>query len=236
MGITHAHVGAGQSERGQRETSCLSVHLAVLAEAEKETVGIIDLDPQANVYAWREVRGTNAPNVFPGTADDLPKMIDAAATLGVTLTLIDTPSKVDATVLVAIRAADLIIMPTRAGLFDVAALKDTVKLLVMAEKLPAALAVINNFDPDRTAAVISEASAVLEGFGIAISPLTFPIGRTWRRPSRRAGASRRPTRRASPPTRSARSGPISITSRRPRQQHQRSEEGRRHEPETAATT
>ena len=162
------------SQKGGSGKSCLSVHLAVLAEAEKETVGIIDLDPQANVYAWREVRGTNAPNVFPGTADDLPKMIDAAATLGVTLTLIDTPSKVDATVLVAIRAADLIIMPTRAGLFDVAALKDTVKLLVMAEKLPAALAVINNFDPDRTAAVISEASAVLDGFGIAISAVHVP--------------------------------------------------------------
>ena len=49
----------------------------------------------------------------------------------------DTPSKVDATVLVAIRAADLIIMPTRAGLFDVAALKDTVKLLEMADDIRA---------------------------------------------------------------------------------------------------
>ncbi len=162
------------SQKGGSGKSTLAAHLAVFAEVEGETVGIIDLDPQANVYAWREVRGTNAPNVFPGTVEALPKMIDAAATLGVTLTLIDTPSKVDATVLVAIRAADLIITPTRAGLFDVAALKDTVKLLAMAEKLPAAVAVINNFDPDKEATVIPEASAVLHGFGIAISSAHVP--------------------------------------------------------------
>jgi chromosome partitioning protein len=162
------------SQKGGSGCSTLAVHLAVLAEAEGETVGIIDLDPQASVYEWHEVRGTNAPNVFPGTVDALPKMIDAAATLGVTLTLIDTPSKVDATVLAAIRAADLVIMPTRAGLFDVAALKDTVKLLVMTEKLPAALAVINNFDPSRRATVVPEASAVLEGFGIAVSSVHVP--------------------------------------------------------------
>ena len=162
------------SQKGGSGCSTLAVHLAVLAEAEGEMVGIIDLDPQANVYEWHEVRGTNAPNVFPGTVEALPKMIDAAATLGITLTLIDTPSKVDATVLAAIRAADLIITPTRAGLFDVAALKDTVKLLEMTEKLPAALAVLNNFDPDKRATVVPEASAVLEGFGIAVSSVHVP--------------------------------------------------------------
>jgi chromosome partitioning protein len=162
------------SQKGGSGKSTLAVHLAVLAEEEGETVAIIDLDPQANVVAWHEVRGTNQPNVFPGAPEQLTKMVEAAETLGITLVLIDTPSKVDDTALAAIRAADLIVVPTRAGLFDVAALKDTVKLLEMAEKLGAATAVINDFDPDKKRAVVAEASVVLEGFGIPVSPAHIP--------------------------------------------------------------
>ena len=162
------------SEKGGSGKSTLAVHLSVLAEEEGETVCIIDMDPQANAVAWHEVRGTNEPNVFAGTPDQLPKMLDAAATLSITLAIVDTPSKVDEAALAAIRAADLIIAPTRAGLFDVAALRDTVRLLEMAEQMPFAIAVINDFDVAKRKATISEATAVLESFGIPISPVHIP--------------------------------------------------------------
>jgi hypothetical protein len=69
---------------------------------------------------------------FEIAANDVPGAISKAPNFGISLVLIDTPGYSDAPALAAIPAADLTICPTRASLFDVAALKDTVALLDLA--------------------------------------------------------------------------------------------------------
>jgi hypothetical protein len=74
--------------------------------------------------------------VLATAAEKLGELTGAAGSLGVTFILMMR--------LPAIWAADLVIAPTLAGLFDLGALADTVRLLRFADKLPA-VAVINAF-------------------------------------------------------------------------------------------
>jgi chromosome partitioning protein len=70
--------------------------------------------------------------------------------------------------LVAIRAADQIIMPVRPSFLDVAALRDTVRLLEMAEKVDAAVAVLNAV-PSR-GSLADEAEEALGAFKVRVAP------------------------------------------------------------------
>jgi chromosome partitioning protein len=156
--------------KGGSGKSTLATNIAVRGEEAKETVLLVDLDAQSSATLWGQQRGSKKPTVFEGRPDKLTDIIDSAKTLGVTLIIIDTPSKNDATQLAAIRAADLIICPAMVDLFSLAGLQDTARLLEMAEKLHAAVAVVNNLDETGAAANLGEAQAVLKKIGMTMSP------------------------------------------------------------------
>jgi chromosome partitioning protein len=158
------------SQKGGSGKSTLCTQLATYAEQQGEIVCIVDLDPQTNAVLWSQIRGTKEPMVLAAAVEKLSDILAAAETLGVTLVMIDTPSKVDHAPLAAIRAADLIIAPTRASLFDLAALSDTVRLLRTAGKLEAAVGVINCVPSAKEAATVAHASLALERIGLAIAP------------------------------------------------------------------
>ena len=102
------------SQKGGSGKSTLCTNLSVVAEQVGETCCIIDVDPQANALLWHERRGTNQPMVIEATYDKLADVVAAAGTIGVTLVLIDTPGKIDAGALAAIKLADTIVCPTSA--------------------------------------------------------------------------------------------------------------------------
>src|SRR5262249_940378 len=135
-----------------------------------ETVLIIDLDPQSSAALWHFERKTNKPLVLDGQPDKLTDIIASASTLGVSLCLIDSPSKLDAIALAAIRAADMLICPTLPDLFNLGRLQDTVQLLETAEKLNVTVGVINNVDKAGEEARIGEATAVMEKFKMVVCP------------------------------------------------------------------
>jgi len=147
----------------------LCTNLAVVAEAAGETCCIIDVDPQANALLWHERRGTNQPMVIDATYEKLPELIPAARTMGVTLVMIDTPGKIDAGALAAIKLADTIVCPTLGDLFSLGSIQDTVRLLEAAEKLGAAVSVINNVDETGKKQTLAEATAVLESFTLPLA-------------------------------------------------------------------
>ena len=157
-------------QKGGSGKSTICTNLAVHAEENGETVLIVDLDPQSSATLWHSERGTNKPNVLDAIPDKLNEIIKSAATLGVTLCLIDSPSKLDATALAAIRAADMIVCPTLPDLFNLGSLQDTVQLLETADKLAATVGVINNVDEAGAAARIGEATAVMGNLGMAVCP------------------------------------------------------------------
>jgi cellulose biosynthesis protein BcsQ len=53
----------------------------------------VDLDPQTSATLWHSARGTNKPLVLDAIPDKLTDIVASASTLGVTLCLLDSPSK-----------------------------------------------------------------------------------------------------------------------------------------------
>jgi chromosome partitioning protein len=156
------------SQKGGSGKTTLATHLAVHAEEQGETVALIDLDPQASAVAWHRVRGSDVPTVAAVSPEDLAGRIEAVEAAGVTLAIIDTAPHTDQGALAAIRVADQIVMPVRPSFLDVAALRDTVRLLEMAEKVDAAIAVINAV-PAR-GGLADEAEEALRSFKVKVAP------------------------------------------------------------------
>jgi chromosome partitioning protein len=156
-------------QKGGSGKSTICTNLAVCGEERGETVLIVDLDPQSSATLWHSERGTNKPLVLDGQPDKLTDIIASASTLGVTLCLIDSPSKLDAIALAVIRAAEMVICPTLPDLFNLGSLQDTVQLLKAAGKLDVTVGVINNVDKAGEEARIGEATAVMAKFKMAVS-------------------------------------------------------------------
>src|SRR6516164_10917123 len=83
-------------QKGGSGKSTIATNLAVCGEEQGETVLIVDLDPQTSATLWHSARGTNKPLVLDGQPDKLTQIIVSASNLGVTLCMIDSPSKIDA--------------------------------------------------------------------------------------------------------------------------------------------
>ena len=160
-------------QKGGSGKSTTCTNLSVHAEEKGETVLIVDLDPQSSATLWNHERGSNKPMVIDGQPERLADILKSAATLGVTLCMIDAPSKIDATALTAIRSADMVISPTMPDLFNLGSLQDTVSLLEAADKLGATVAVINNVDEAGAAAKIGQANAALESFNVLVCPVVI---------------------------------------------------------------
>ena len=160
------------SQKGGVGKTSLSVHLAVHATSCGERVVIIDLDPQENAKAWHTRRGDEStpPMVIPVVPENLGKVLDAAKTLEMTLVIVDTAGKLDATTLTIIRAADLIISPSLPNLFDMDALRASVDLIQKARKLDSAICVINGLFHKGAKQDFLDAQMQAEAIGIRVSP------------------------------------------------------------------
>jgi chromosome partitioning protein len=157
-------------QKGGSGKSTICTNLGVVGEEKGETVLIVDLDPQSSATLWHSERGTNKPLVLDGQPEKLTDIVTSAATLGVTLCLIDSPSKLDTIALAAIRAADTVICPTLPDLFNLGSLQDTVRLLEAEGKLGVTVGVINNVDKAGEEARIGEATAVMVKFKMVVCP------------------------------------------------------------------
>lgn len=173
-----ARIWAFVQTKGGSGKSTLATNIAVQAEEAGKPVLLVDLDAQSSATLWGQQRGSKRPTVFEARPEKLAEIVRSAATLGVELIIIDTPSKADAVQLAAIRAADLVICPVMVDLFSLAGLQDTARMLETAGRLKAAVAVVNNLDEAGAAANLGEAAAVLKAIGMPMSP--EPI---WHRPA-----------------------------------------------------
>ena len=157
-------------QKGGSGKSTIATNLGVCGEEEGETVLIVDLDPQHSATLWHSARGTNKPTVIDAIPEKITNIVTSAPNLGVTLCLIDSPSKLDDIALAAIRVADMVVCPTLPDLFNLGSLQDTVQLLKAAGKLNVTVGVINNVDKAGGEARIGEATAVMEKFEMAVCP------------------------------------------------------------------
>jgi len=138
------------SRKGGSGKSTLTAHLAAHAHKPSRPCLLIDTDPQGSLALWHKLR------LAGGGVDDLPiksaqrniaEVVKQAKQDGVEWVFIDTAPNMSASVTDAIRAATLVVIPCRPGVFDLDAVKDTIEFAREARR-PYAV-VINAAPPKR---------------------------------------------------------------------------------------
>jgi chromosome partitioning protein len=120
------------SRKGGSGKSTLTAHIAAHAHKTSRPCLLIDADPQGSLTLWHGLRGTGEPTLksgLRGVADILK-----AAKRDYEWAFIDTPPTVSALVTEAIRAATLVVIPTRPTVFDLTAVRETIDLCRSARK------------------------------------------------------------------------------------------------------
>ncbi|HQT65834.1 MAG: hypothetical protein B7Z71_00470 [Acidocella sp. 21-58-7] len=157
------------SQKGGAGKTTLAVHLAVAAELCGIPTVLIDIDPQGSSRVWAEQRGGNAPEVLTDQPRQLPSIIKKAEEAGAGLVVVDTAPNADQAALTAARAADLIIIPCRPAIYDLAAMLASVDLAELAKKPH--MAVINAAPVQGDSA--EDARKNLTGQGVTVSDVVI---------------------------------------------------------------
>ncbi|GJE59221.1 Chromosome-partitioning ATPase Soj [Methylobacterium trifolii] len=158
------------ARKGGVGKTTLSMHLSVLASAPGKPALLLDTDPQRSLAWWHRLRAVDEPNLIEAEARELPDLIEAARREGIGRVIIDTPPHAEDSILSAMRVADLVLVPTRPGPLDLAAVSSTLDLAQRVGKAP--LAVINHAPPRTGAAepsIVSEARAALANMGATVA-------------------------------------------------------------------
>lgn len=123
------------SEKGGAGKTTLAVHLATASVLAERAAVILDLDPQGSAYAWAQRR--NAPpeaECIQPVA--LPSWLNKLRSAEASLVVLDTGRDANNAGYSAAKAADIILIPCRAGGFDFLALGRTLDLCRLAGKRP----------------------------------------------------------------------------------------------------
>src|SRR5512143_4017638 len=112
------------ARKGGSGKSTLAAHLAAQIKATKPIL-LVDADPQGSLTLWHKLRGTNEPPIKTAV-NSVSGIVAAAKRDGYEWVFIDTPPNMSAVVEDAIRNATLVVIPARPGVFDVAAVEETI--------------------------------------------------------------------------------------------------------------
>jgi chromosome partitioning protein len=108
-------------------------------------VALVDLDPQRSLVKWCDGRGDDNPKLLEG-CDDAADAMDRLAYMGCEYAFFDSPPAFLNVIEGCIESADLIILPLRASMLDVAASEDA---YVMAKEAgTATMMVLNDVHPN----------------------------------------------------------------------------------------
>jgi chromosome partitioning protein len=142
------------SRKGGTGKSTLAAHLAAHLHQLSASCLLIDDDPQSSLTFWNSLRGDDALPLKP-IKRTLSRTIKKAERKGTEWVFIDTPANMSAGVADAIQSATLAIIPCRPGVFDLAAVQETI---AFARRVRTPYAVVINGAPSRREG--SEAAAV----------------------------------------------------------------------------
>src|SRR5215510_433690 len=126
------------SRKGGSGKSTLTAHIAAHVHKSSRPCLLIDADPQGSLTLWHGLRGTGEPAIKNGV-HGVTEILKAAKR-DYDWAFIDTPPTMSAVVMDAIKAATLVIIPTRPTVFDLTAVRETIDLCRSARK-PYAVAI-----------------------------------------------------------------------------------------------
>jgi len=158
------------ARKGGVGKTTLATHLSVIAAGPGKPVLLFDTDPQRSLKWWWDLREGDTPALVECDARELAAIIPAARSEGVAYAIVDTPPHAENSIADAMRAADLVLVPTRPGPFDLAAVATTLDLAQRVGKKP--LAIINHAPP-RTGtsepSIVAEARETLTRMGATVA-------------------------------------------------------------------
>jgi chromosome partitioning protein len=128
------------SQKGGVGKTTLATALAVAAELDGKSVALFDLDPQASACFWADRRTASGKGETPVVRDvnhnRLPHVLEAMQQAGCDLVVLDCPPVHRDIADEAIKAADMVLIPTRAEALDIRATTQTVRLVQQMNKRP----------------------------------------------------------------------------------------------------
>lgn len=158
------------SQKGGAGKTTLALHIAAAAEAVGKPCAVIDLDPQASAAGWKDTRAAESPVVVALPHSRLAVGLQAAKEGGAKLCIIDTAPHAEAAAMAAARAADLVLIPCRAGIFDLRAIGTTTEFVKLAGRR--AFVVLNALPP-RASQILNDAREAVAVHGIDVAPVTL---------------------------------------------------------------
>lgn len=155
MILTFAHQKGGVG----KSTLCLNVAIAL---SEHLTVGLIDLDPQGSLRDVSHLLTSLALIPTPQRLSDLKY-------LPYELICVDTPPYLSDKFCELFIASNMVIIPTKAGVFDILAIRRTVEIFKQAQKENTNLkgAIVLNMIKTGSNLTV-EAEEILNGYGLPI--------------------------------------------------------------------
>ena len=154
------------AQKGGAGKTTLAVNLAVMAEAARLRTVLIDIDPQASVANWGDLRGHEQPVIAAVPAARLNDALRTARSNGADIAIIDTAPHSEGSALAAARAADLSLIPLRPGILDLRALKATSDICTLARSRTAVI--LNQVLPRGSLA--DQAAVAVRQFGLVTAP------------------------------------------------------------------
>ena len=169
------------SQKGGVGKTTLATALAVAADHDGKSVALFDLDPQASACFWADRRRATGKGETPVVRDvnhnRLPHVIAAMEQAGCDLIVLDCPPVHRDVADEAIKAADMVLIPTRAEALDMRAMTQTVRLVQQAGKRPS---VVLTFCPP-TGAEIEQAREIVAQLGADLSPVEIHLRKAFSR-------------------------------------------------------
>lgn len=156
------------SRKGGSGKSTLTAQLAAQAHALGKRVLIIDSDPQGSLKLWHSRRAHGGIKLVTPERG-LERALAFAMVEGTDIVFIDTAPTTWVVVQEAIKLATLVLVPVRAGFFDLDAVQETVKT---ARERNKPYVVVINAAPvrrdDKEMALVAQSRAYLDGLGIPV--------------------------------------------------------------------
>ena len=135
------------AQKGGAGKTTLSVAIACAAATNSLSTVIVDLDPQATAASWGDRRDSESPAVISAQPPRLVRILEAAATQDVDLAVIDSAPRVEQSAVVAAKAADLVLVPSRPAVYDLETVLTTVELVRAVRRDVPVLCVLNCVPP-----------------------------------------------------------------------------------------
>lgn len=166
----HTKIIAVVGQKGGTGKTNLTENLAVAAIHARQTVAIIDLDPQTSATNWADRREAEAPTVVSCQVGRLRFVLDEAKANYVDLVILDTPGKNAEATIEAAKASDLVLIPIQPNINDIETLPALRDLLRIAGEKPSIVVISRAPIQGRRH---TEAQETAQSMGFAVCPVVL---------------------------------------------------------------